>query len=144
MDRHCPRSTEGHDVVGAGPEVGQIVTHTRWLAIYLRAAAADTEHLLLGTFLYDKPESKVFRQLGVTFEDVYREMTGDEPPEEIRPSRPLYVPEDDLAPLLRFLPDVLPEGASYSFDFDDELAWFNCSLNDFEVYVRRALALADQ
>ncbi len=104
--------------------------------------AVDTEHLLLGTLRHDKPESKVLRQLGATFEDVYRELTGQEPADEIRPERPVYVHEKDLAPLLRFLPEVLPAEVSYGFDFDDELAWFTSSSGGFEAYVRRALALA--
>ncbi len=147
VERHCEghRESNGeHDPVRAGPEVAYIVTHTRWLAIYLGQTPANGEHLLLGTLQHHKAESKVLRKLGLSFEDAYTELTGAEPPPELRPERPLYVPEAQLAPLLRYLPDVLPEGASYSFGFDDELAWFNSPADEFEVYVQRALARAGE
>ena len=141
VERHCADGGE-HDHVRAGPEVGYIVTHTRWLAIYLEQLPADTEHLLLGTLQHHKAESKVLRQLGLTFEDAYAQLTGAEPPLALRPQRPLYVPAAQLEPLLRHLPDVVPDRVSYSFNFDDELAWFSSSTEDFEVYLQRALAVA--
>ena len=143
IERHCAAG-EIDDHVRAGPEVGYIVTHTRWIAIYLGQARADTEHLLLGTLQHHKAESKVLRELDLTFEAVYSALTGEEPLPELRPRRPLYVPEEQLAPLLRYLPDVLPEGVSFGFSFDDELAWFDSGAEDFDVYVQRALALADE
>ena len=143
IERHCS-SAEIDDHVRAGPEVAYVVTHTRWLAIYLGQNPANTEHLLLGTLQHHKAESKVLRELDLTFEDAYSALTGQEPPPELRPRRPLYVPEQQLSALLRYLPDVLPEGVSYGFNFDDELAWFDSSAEDFDVYVQRALALADE
>ena len=143
VERHCPPG-ETHEHVRAGPEVAYIVTHTRWLAIYLHQTPPDTEHLLLGTLQHHKAESKAFRELDLTFEDAYKELTGEEPAPELRPRRPLYVPERQLAPLLRYLPDVVPAEVSYSFAFDDELAWFDSAAEDFDVYVQRALALADE
>jgi len=49
-----------------------------------------------------------------------------------------------LALLLRDLPEGVPEDMSYGFNFDDELAWFRSSSEDFELYVQRALKRAGE
>ena len=96
----------------------------------------------VGTLQHHKAESKVLREPGVTFEGAYRALTGEEPPPELGPRRPVYVPEKLFASLLRCLPDVQPEGVTFGFSFDDELAWFDSSVEDLDIEVQRALALA--
>lgn len=142
IERHQPRGLERTEV-HAGPETGYIVSNTRWLGAYLRQSLAGAEHLLLGTLWHEKPGSKVLRELPVTFGDAYREVTGQEVPEEVRPSRSVFVSRDDLERLLRTLAEVLPAGVRYGFSFDDDLAWFSTDSDiDLRDYVRRALALA--
>ena len=118
--------------------------HTRWLAAYFRPSRADTVHLLLGTLWDEKPDRKVFRELGLRFEDVYREATGREPPDEVLPPRAVYVSKEDLMPVVRALPQVLPAGASFGFAEDDECAWLTTHSDiDLSDYVGRALASAN-
>lgn len=131
--------------VFAAPEVGYIISNTRWVAAYLGSSLAGTEHLLLGTLWFEKSESKVLRDLAVTFEDAYRKTTGQEPPDEIRPLRPVYVsPFGDINALVRALNEILPAGSSLRFAFDDERAWFSTSPETIELqdYIPQALALA--
>lgn len=143
IERHCPSDLEA-DEVFAGAEVAYIVTNTRWIAAYLEAVVAEPEHLLLGTLWYEKPESKVLRNLEVAFEDAYREMTGQQPPDTIRPVRPVYVypPPGDLSAFVRALHAVLPGEATFGFAFDDERAWFSPSPEtiDLEEYIPKAQA----
>ena len=123
--------------------ITHIVTHTRWLARYFRETRADREHLLLGALWHEPPENKVLRELRlqeVTFEAAYQRLTGQVTPPELERSQPVYVPRDALERVLRVLPTFLPADASYSFNFDEELAWLGTSDQvDLEGCVQRAL-----
>ncbi len=152
IDRHglsrMERAIERRDHVCAGHETAYIVNHARWLAAYLRQPLADPEHLLLGTLWHDKPESKVLRDLQVSFEEAYRQLTGEEAGQEIAPSRSVYVSRRDLEPVVGALQALLPAGVWFGFAQDDELAWFSAHPDvdaegqeiDLESHIEQALA----
>lgn len=135
------------------PELTYVLIHTRWLAAYMHRAVAGTEHLLLGA-LWERGGMAgcVLGELGVTFEDVYREATGHEPPPEVTPEplrdyrfgEPVYVPFEQLEPLLARLPGLLPPDTPHAFNHDYRRAWFWAAEGvDLEDYIRRALAEGD-
>jgi hypothetical protein len=154
IDRHRPPGPELEQppaepgkppaqVTFAGDQVERLFLHTRWVAAYLGRRAADTAHLLLGLLCDDRPEDRIFAELALRFEDVYQELIGEPPPEEVTPPRPVIVPIGEFETVLRMLPRVLPSGVSFGFALDDERAWFDTSSDvDLEDYVRRALAQA--
>lgn len=157
IDRHRPPGPELEEpppvlgepptqVTFAGKQTERLWVHTRWVAAYLGQRTADTEHLLLGLLSDDRPGDsidKIFAELGLRFEEVYRELTGEPPPQELRPPRPVIIPIADCETALRMLPKVLPVDVSYSFNFDDERAWFESPSDiDLEDYMKRALAQA--
>jgi len=103
----------------------------------------DTEHLLLGVLSDDWPEDKLLADLALRFEDVYRELTGEAPPQELIPPRSVIIPISDFETAIRMLPKVLPAGVSCSHRFGEQRAWFDTSSDiDLEDYVKRALAQA--
>lgn len=154
LDRHRPPGPELDEtpLEAGGPpnqqtfaahETERVYIHTRWLAAHFGRRTADTEHLLLGVLADNRPEDRVLGDLGVRFEDVYHALTGAPPAEEITPWRPVVIPIEDFNSALRMLPKVLPAGVTYSFNFDDERAWFYTDWDvDLEDYIERALARA--
>ena len=153
LERHgipVPNREVGQvDHVLAANEVTLIVNNTRWIAAYLHQRLADPEHLLLGTLWQEKPESKVLRELAASFEAAYRHLTGDDPPDELRPARSVYVGRAELDRLVGRLSEVLPAGVSFGFAYDEEIAWFSASPEcdaegrhvDLEGCIERALAI---
>lgn len=122
--------------------IERVYIHGRWLAAHFGQRATDTEHLLLGVLSDEDPQNKILRDLGLRFEDAYRELTGELPPRELVPPRDVIIPIGDFETALRMLPKVLPAGVYCSHNFDDQYAWFSTSSDiDLEPYVRKALAL---
>lgn len=144
IERHIPCAAE-RDEIYASHQIERVHLHARWIAAYLGRVRTDTDHLLLGVLWDEQPENKVLRDLGISFVDVYQEVTGGPPPEEVAPPKLVYISEDHLTTLLGTLPAVLPSGVSFSFACDDERAWFSTHSDiDLELYVRRALPRAAQ
>lgn len=139
---HPPVDGQDDEIRGSGPEIGYVFTHARWIAVHLEDRVAGTRHLLLGTLFHEKAESRVLRELGVTFEDAYREATGRRPAKALTPERSVFVPVEELQGLLATLPKVLPEGRCFGWANDDELAWFVTSDDyDLDHYVQYARTL---
>ena len=142
---HPPVDGQEDEIRGSGPEVGFVFTHARWIAVHLEDRVAGTRHLLLGTLFHEKAESRVLRELGITFDDAYRAATGRRPPPALTPERSVFVPVEQLDGLLATLPKVLPVGRSFGYAYDDELAWFSPMSNyDLDHYVQYARTLLDE
>ncbi len=153
IDRHRPPAPELDEtpLEPGGPpnqqtfvahQIERVWIHSRWVAGHFDQRAADTEHLLLGVLSDDHPEDKILADLGIRFEDAYRELTGELPPEALIPPSSVILPIDDYTTALRMLPKVLPAGVSCSHNFDEKRAWFSTSSDiDLEAYMKRALAL---
>jgi hypothetical protein len=153
IDRHRPPQPELDETplkVGWPPNqqvfpahmIERVHIHGRWLAAHFGQRAQDTEHLLLGVLSDEGSEDKIFRDLGLRFEDAYQELAGEPPPRELLPPRDVIVPIGDFYIALRMLPKVLPAGVHPSHNFDDEYGWFGTEHDiDLEHYVRKALAL---
>ncbi len=156
IDRHRPPGSELDEtpLQPGGPpnqqtfaarETERVFIHARWLAAHFGQRAADTEHLLLAVLSDDRPEDKILGDLPLRFEDVYRELTGEPPAEELTPPRSVVIPIDAFETALRMLSKVLPAGVSCSHNMDEERAWFSTSSDvDLEDYMKRALALAEE
>jgi ATP-dependent Clp protease ATP-binding subunit ClpC len=128
-----PDSGAGHSEPHAALVVHELMTHAHWLAAYRRSQVVETEDLLLA-LLWDQDSisAQALGELGVSFEDAYRTLTGDEAPPEIRPApskrgdygEAVYVSKNEMEVVLRRLHEFLPPKATYAFNFDDKQAWF--------------------
>jgi len=149
IDRHrpprpeldeSPPEADGPPNPFPGHMVERVYIHARWLAAHFGQRAADTEHLLLGVLSDEDPQNRIFRDLGVRFEDAYHELASQAPPRELVPPRAVIIPIADFRTALRMLPKVLPTGVSCGHNFDDEYGWFSTSADiDLQCYVERAL-----
>jgi len=92
--------------------IERVHIHARWLAAHFGQRAQDTEHLLLGVLSDEDPQNKIFRDVGLRFEDAYQELTGEPPSKELLPPRDVIIPIGDFKTALRMLPKVLPAGVT--------------------------------